>query len=53
MPFRFITKSIHTYLITVTLGRGMSFEDGMKLEVETATALADTSNSAEGIDAFS
>jgi hypothetical protein len=29
----------------------MSFEDGMKLELETATALADTSNFAEGIDA--
>jgi len=27
----------------------MSFEDGMKLELETATALADTSNFAEGL----
>jgi enoyl-CoA hydratase len=37
---------------TVTLGGGMSFEDGMKLELETAAALADTSDFAEGVDAF-
>jgi enoyl-CoA hydratase/carnithine racemase len=37
---------------TVTLGGGMSFEDGMKLELETAAALAETSDFAEGVDAF-
>lgn len=37
---------------TVTLGGGMSFEDGMKLELETAAALADTTDFAEGVDAF-
>jgi enoyl-CoA hydratase/carnithine racemase len=37
---------------TITLGGGMSFEDGMALELETATALADTSDFAEGVDAF-
>jgi enoyl-CoA hydratase len=37
---------------TVTLGGGMTFEDGMALELETATALADTSDFAEGVDAF-
>ena len=29
---------------TITLGGGMSFEDGMTLELETATALADTAD---------
>jgi len=37
---------------TMTLGGGMSFEDGMALELETATALADTPDFAEGVDAF-
>jgi enoyl-CoA hydratase/carnithine racemase len=37
---------------TVTLGGGMSFEDGMKLELETAAALADTADFAEGVEAF-
>ena len=37
---------------TVTLGGGMSFEDGMKLELEEAAALADTADFAEGVDAF-
>ncbi|MFY9935401.1 MAG: enoyl-CoA hydratase/isomerase family protein [Silvibacterium sp.] len=37
---------------TITLGGGMSFEDGMALELETATALADTPDFAEGVDAF-
>jgi enoyl-CoA hydratase/carnithine racemase len=37
---------------TITLGGGMSFEDGMKLELETATALADTADFAEAVDAF-
>jgi enoyl-CoA hydratase len=37
---------------TVTLGAGMSFEDGMAFELETATALADTADFAEGVDAF-
>jgi enoyl-CoA hydratase len=37
---------------TITLGGGMSFEDGMALELETATALADTADFAEGVDAF-
>ena len=37
---------------TITLGGGMSFEDGMALELETAAALADTADFAEGVDAF-
>ena len=37
---------------TVTLGGGMSFEEGMALELETASALADTPDFAEGVDAF-
>ncbi|MBV8187889.1 MAG: enoyl-CoA hydratase/isomerase family protein [Alphaproteobacteria bacterium] len=37
---------------TVTLGGGMSFEDGMTYELETAAALADTGDFAEGVDAF-
>src|SRR5262245_28263486 len=37
---------------TVTLGGGMSFEDGMEYELETAAALADTPDFAEGVDAF-
>ena len=37
---------------TITLGGGMSFEDGMTLELETATARADTADFAEGVDAF-
>jgi enoyl-CoA hydratase len=37
---------------TITLGGGMSFEQGMALELETATALADTADFAEGVDAF-
>jgi enoyl-CoA hydratase/carnithine racemase len=37
---------------TVTLGGGMTFEDGMKLELETVTELADTPDFAEGVDAF-
>jgi enoyl-CoA hydratase len=37
---------------TITLGGGMSFEDGMAFELETATALADTADFAEGVDAF-
>jgi enoyl-CoA hydratase len=37
---------------TITLGGGISFEDGMALELETATALADTTDFAEGVDAF-
>ena len=37
---------------TITLGGGVSFEDGMALELETATALADTPDFAEGVDAF-
>ena len=36
----------------VTLGGGMSFEDGMTLELEAAAALADTEDYAEGVDAF-
>ena len=30
----------------------MTFDDGMQLELETASALADTADFAEGIDAF-
>jgi enoyl-CoA hydratase/carnithine racemase len=37
---------------TVTLGGGMTFEDGLALERDTATALADTADFAEGIEAF-
>lgn len=37
---------------TVTLGGGLTFADGMQLELEEATALADTADFAEGIDAF-
>jgi len=37
---------------TVTLGGGMSFEDGMTYELETVVALADTPDFAEGVDAF-
>jgi enoyl-CoA hydratase len=37
---------------TVTLGGGLSFEDGMKVELETVVALADTADFAEGVDAF-
>jgi enoyl-CoA hydratase len=37
---------------TITLGGGRSFEDGMRLELETAAALACTADFAEGIDAF-
>jgi enoyl-CoA hydratase/carnithine racemase len=37
---------------TVTLGGGMTFEDGMTYELETAAALADTPDFAEGVDAF-
>jgi enoyl-CoA hydratase/carnithine racemase len=37
---------------TVSLGGGMSFEDGMKYELETVVALADTPDFAEGVDAF-
>ncbi len=37
---------------TVTLGGGMTFEDGMKYELETAAKLADTPDFAEGVDAF-
>jgi enoyl-CoA hydratase len=37
---------------TVTLGGGMSFEDGMKHELETVVALADGPDFAEGVEAF-
>jgi enoyl-CoA hydratase/carnithine racemase len=37
---------------TVTLGGGLSFEDGMRYELETVVALADTPDFAEGVDAF-
>jgi enoyl-CoA hydratase/carnithine racemase len=37
---------------TVTLGGGMTFEDGMALELETATRLADGPDFAEGVEAF-
>ena len=36
---------------TVTLGGGMTFEDGMAYELETVAALADTPDFAEGVDA--
>lgn len=37
---------------TVTVGGGMTFEEGMKYELETVVALADTPDFAEGVDAF-
>jgi enoyl-CoA hydratase/carnithine racemase len=37
---------------TVTLGGGMTFEDGMKYELETVVELAGTPDFAEGVDAF-
>ena len=37
---------------TVTLGGGMTFNEGMRLELETAAALADTLDFAEGVDSF-
>jgi len=37
---------------TVTLGGGASFEDGMALELEQASALADTDDFREGVAAF-
>lgn len=37
---------------TVTLGGGMSFEDGMRYELESVVALAGTPDFAEGVDAF-
>ena len=37
---------------TITLGGGMSFDDGMALELEEASALAGTPDFAEGVDAF-
>ena len=37
---------------TVTLGGGLSFEDGMAFELETVTELAGTPDFAEGVDAF-
>jgi len=37
---------------TVTLGGGMTFEDGMKYELETVVDLAGTPDFIEGVDAF-
>jgi enoyl-CoA hydratase/carnithine racemase len=37
---------------TVTLGGGMTFEDGMRYELETVVELAGTPDFAEGVDAF-
>ncbi|WIM11439.1 enoyl-CoA hydratase/isomerase family protein [Enhydrobacter sp.] len=37
---------------TVTLGGGMTFEEGRAFELETVVALADSSDFAEGVDAF-
>jgi enoyl-CoA hydratase/carnithine racemase len=37
---------------TVTLGGGLTFEEGMALELETATALAATPDFLEGVGAF-
>lgn len=37
---------------TITLGGGMTFDDGMALELEEAAALAATPDFAEGVDAF-
>jgi enoyl-CoA hydratase/carnithine racemase len=37
---------------TVTLGGGMTFEDGMACELRTVVELAGTADFAEGVDAF-
>ena len=37
---------------TITLGGGMSFEDGMAMELAAVEQLADTPDFAEGVDAF-
>jgi enoyl-CoA hydratase len=37
---------------TVTLGGGMTFEEGRAFELETVAKLADTADFAEGVDAF-
>jgi enoyl-CoA hydratase/carnithine racemase len=37
---------------TITLGGGMTFEDGMAYELEAVAALADTADFAEGVDSF-
>ena len=37
---------------TVTLGGGKSFDEGMAIELEATTALADTADFAEGVAAF-
>ena len=37
---------------TVTLGGGMTFEEGMKFELDTVVDLAGTPDFAEGVDAF-
>ncbi len=37
---------------TVTLGGGMTFEEGRAFELETVTRLADTADFAEGVEAF-
>lgn len=37
---------------TVTLGGGMTFQEGQAFELETVVALADTPDFAEGVDAF-
>ena len=37
---------------TVTLGGGMTFEDGMEFELDTVVELAGTPDFAEGVDAF-
>jgi enoyl-CoA hydratase/carnithine racemase len=37
---------------TITLGGGMSFEEGMAYELEAVAALAGTPDFAEGVDAF-
>jgi enoyl-CoA hydratase/carnithine racemase len=37
---------------TVTLGGGATFEEGMRLELDAAAALAETPDFAEGVEAF-
>lgn len=37
---------------TITLGGGMTFEDGMSYELEAVAALADTPDFAEGVESF-
>jgi len=45
-------KALAAIRHTITEGGGMSFDDGLKLEFETAVKLAGTKDFSEGIQAF-